>query len=194
LYRTRLQLFFTQKTYKIMVRVRYPLQGTIVVMLRLSALVVVQIPLKGMLLPRHPEFAVQYQFSRTRHPLYFIPYTNQLLWVPLVFLSHGPLPLPCTLSLLPFSLFAGVGARRPAGKREGRRPPPSPKRSGAPTGGPRNGGGGNARRSFLLELPVCLLPPFPREVELGGEACRPASSAIQRRRGRAVESGADPAR
>jgi hypothetical protein len=54
------------------------------------------------------------------HPssLYFIPYTNQLLRVPLIFLSPSPLPLPRTLSLLPFSLCASVGARRPTGKRE----------------------------------------------------------------------------
>jgi hypothetical protein len=59
--------------------------------LRLSALVILQIhTLKGIFLPHHPEFAVQYQFSRTRHPLYFIPYTNQLLRVPLIFFITQP--------------------------------------------------------------------------------------------------------
>jgi hypothetical protein len=106
-------------------------------------------------------------------------------------LFYHPAPSPPTHPLSPShsapALEPGDGRGRERGG--GLLPP---RRSGAPTGGPREGGGGNARRSHLIELPVRLLPPFPREVELGGEACRPALSAIWR--GQAVESGVDPAR
>jgi hypothetical protein len=55
--------------------------------LRLSALVELQIqPLKGIFLPGHRYFPVQYQFPRTRQPLYFTLQTNYLVWDPHVIL------------------------------------------------------------------------------------------------------------
>jgi hypothetical protein len=89
---------------------------TPVVGLRVSALVNLQIQsLKGIFLPCHRTFPVQFQFSRTRHPLYLKLQTNYPRWGPLVryFIPRWPRPLPSSSLSFP-GLLAHSARQDPA--------------------------------------------------------------------------------
>jgi hypothetical protein len=104
--------------------------------LRLVALVVLYLhTLKENILPDHRNFAVQYQFSRIRHPLYLVLHTNNQLWGPLVSVLFTPAAPSLSVLLLLSSLcrthplvhgssstgalLVGVAGRVPAAKLAG---------------------------------------------------------------------------
>jgi hypothetical protein len=100
---------------------RWNLRGsclmTVTAPLRLSALVNLQIqPIKGIFLPCHRTFLVQFKFSRTRHPLYLKLQTNYPMWGPLIrfFIPRQPHPLPSSSpSSLSFPELLARSARTP---------------------------------------------------------------------------------
>jgi hypothetical protein len=85
----------------------------------LSALVNLQNqPLKGIFLTGHQQFPVQYQFSRTRQPLYLKLHTNYRLRAPLVGLFLSPCrPLSPSTSFLANQLALPPCPLRRAGER-----------------------------------------------------------------------------
>jgi hypothetical protein len=125
--------------------------------------------LKGIFLHHHPKFAVLYQFPALIIPYISYPIPTNCYRSHFFFITR-PIPLPRTLSLLPFHSAPALEPGGGRGRERGRRPPPSPEE--------RSSNRRAARRRRRQRATA---------VELGGEACRPALSAIRRRR--AVESG-----